>query len=125
MDRFPPYLLLTVSIFITLTYSVIRNMYSKNHVLNEASYYSFNFGCCLCSTVVLLVLGIGQLGVSWYSVLLGIVFGVMTLLAALFNMKALSMGPLAYTTVITTSSMMIPARSTSIRCATAVLSAWR
>lgn len=111
MDRFPPYLLLTVSIFITLTYTVIRNLYSKKHVLNESSYYSFNFWTGLCSTAVLLILSSGQLQSSWYSVLLGIVFGVITLLAALFNMKSLSIGPMAYTTVIVTSAMMIPALS--------------
>lgn len=111
MGQLNVYLLLGISMLITLTYVVIRNLYSKKYIVSDASYYSFNFWTSLCSAAVLAALSGGQLTGSVYSVLLGVAFGVLTLLAAVFNMKALSIGPMAYTIVITTASMMIPTLS--------------
>lgn len=48
---------------------------------------------------------------SLFTVLLGIVFGVMTALHNVYNMQALSTGPMNITLMITTSSTIIPTLS--------------
>ena len=111
MRLIPPYLLLTISMAATLAYTVMRNVFSKSFIRSDASYYSFNGWTSVCSAVTLILMNLSALTGSAYSLLLGVAFGVLTLLAALFNMMALNIGPMAYTTVIITASMMIPALS--------------
>lgn len=48
---------------------------------------------------------------SLFTVLLGIVFGVVTALRNVYNMQALSTGPMNITLMITTSSTIIPTLS--------------
>lgn len=48
---------------------------------------------------------------SMYTLLMGIGFGIITALQTLLNMTALKIGPLSYTTVIISCSMIIPALS--------------
>ena len=105
--------LLVVSIAITLAYNLIRNSFSKHSAKSGMDFQVFNLAC---STVSALVLAAAALiteapAPSWYTLLLGLVFGVVTALAALFSMRALERGPASYTTLIVTSSMMIPALS--------------
>lgn len=63
--------------------------------------------------VCILLFGIGliQGGISWFTVLLGVLFGVVTALSNLYTMNALSEGPMHITLLITTSSMIIPTMS--------------
>jgi len=63
--------------------------------------------------VCILIFGILTLNgiVSLYTVLLGILFGVVTALSNLYKMLALSKGPMHITLLITTSSMIIPTLS--------------
>ena len=52
-----------------------------------------------------------QGGISWYTVILGVVFGVATNLSAYYKMRSLSLGPMHITLLVTTSSMIVPAMS--------------
>lgn len=63
--------------------------------------------------VCILLFGIGMIGgtISWFTVLLGVLFGVVTALSNLYMMNALSEGPMHITLLITTSSMIIPTMS--------------
>ena len=63
--------------------------------------------------VCILLFGIGMIGgtISWFTVLLGVLFGVVTALSNLYTMNALSEGPMHITLLITTSSMIIPTMS--------------
>ena len=50
-------------------------------------------------------------GISWYTVILGLVFGAVTNLSAYYKMRSLSAGPMHITLLVTTSSMIVPAMS--------------
>lgn len=107
------YLLLIISITITLTYNLVRNTFSKHYAKNGRDFQLFNLACSAISafTVLLVAFFTRAALPSWYTLLLGVVFGIITALSALFNMRALERGPASYTTLIVTSSMMIPALS--------------
>ena len=109
------YLLLTVSILMNLAAnSVLKNDFCKKEVKNNADLYAFNGLTSVLSVVTLTVLAVvmGSLtSVSLYTILLGLVFGLFTALAAVFNMKALECGPMSYTSVIISCSLVIPAFS--------------
>ncbi|MGN1345239.1 MAG: EamA family transporter [Eubacteriales bacterium] len=108
-------LLLTVSILMNLAAnSVLKNDFCKKEVKNNADLYAFNGLTSVMSVVTLTVLAVmmGSLtSVSLYTVLLGLVFGLVTALAAVFNMKALECGPMSYTSVIISCSLVIPSFS--------------
>ena len=67
----------------------------------------------LMYAVCILLFGIGVIGesFSYFTLLLGIVFGIVTALSNFYQMKALSDGPMHITLLITTSSMIIPTMS--------------
>jgi drug/metabolite transporter (DMT)-like permease len=50
-------------------------------------------------------------GISWFTVILGLAFGVVTNLSAYYKMRALASGPMHVTLLVTTSSMIIPTMS--------------
>lgn len=109
------YLLLTVSILMNLAAnSVLKNDFCKKEIKNNADLYAFNGLNSVLSVVTLTVLAVvmGSLtSVSLYTILLGLVFGLVTALAAVFNMKALECGPMSYTSVIISCSLVIPSFS--------------
>jgi len=49
-----------------------------------------------------------------FTILLGILFGILTMAGSLFNMKAMALGPVSYTQLICCSSMIVPAFSGAI-----------
>lgn len=103
--------LLTVSVTLGLIYGVFRNICSKKHITTNADFYLFNTFSSLFSLVTLIIVTGGIKTMSVFTLLLGIVFGVATALAAIFCMKALMTGPMSYTTLIIYSSMIIPSLS--------------
>ncbi len=107
------YILLIVSVFSTMTGGIINSIYGKKKAKNEADFQLFNLiGSLICSAVILAVAVFSSSSFpSSFTVLLALVFGVVTALGAVFTVKALSKGPVSYTTLITTSSMIIPALS--------------
>lgn len=111
MEKINIYLLLVISVLITLIYGVLRNYYSKKNVKTVTDYYAFNFLSSILSAIVLIALSGGIQLPSMYTLILGIIFGMVTALAAIANLQALNIGPLSYTSVIITASMIIPALS--------------
>ena len=107
------WLLLLISVAVTLTYNLIRNTFSKQHAKSGMDFQLFNLVCSIVSMLtVLLTAGItGAAAPSLYTLLFGVVFGVITALNVLFGMQALERGPASYTTLLITASMMIPALS--------------
>lgn len=107
--------LLIVSILLNLmACSILRTKFCKNEVASGADLYSFNGFSSLLSMLTLIVVCAvsGSLALpSVYTLLMGIAFGVITALCAVFNMKALEIGPMSYTTVICYCSMLIPSLS--------------
>jgi drug/metabolite transporter (DMT)-like permease len=105
------WVLLSVSLVITLAYGMFRNYFSKNTVKTVSDFYIFNFASSLLSAAALLALSGGFKMPSAYTFFLGAAFGIATALAAIFNLQAFKIGPMSYTTVILTTSMIIPALS--------------
>ncbi len=107
--------LLIVSILMNVTAnSVLKNDFSKKEVKNNADLYAFNAIISILAMATLVVIGLvtgGLTSVSLYTVLFGLVFGVVTALAAIFNMKAFECGPMSYTTVIISCQLVIPSFS--------------
>ncbi len=107
--------LLIVSILMNVAAnSVLKNDFCKKEVKNNADLYAFNGMTSILAMASLAVIGIvmGSLtSVSLYTVLFGLVFGIVTALAAIFNMKAFECGPMSYTSVIISCSLVIPSFS--------------
>ena len=81
---------------------------------NESEQYSFNAGASLVCAIVLFLLSGCKIEISLYSLLMGLAFGVITMLNAIMNAKAIKIGPLGYTTVIVSLSTAITALSGAI-----------
>ena len=108
-------ILLTISIFMNLvSYGIVRSAFCKKEVGSNCDLHLFNAASSLLSMAALAIVCLAGSSLSrpsLYTVLLGIVFGLCTALCALLNMKALESGPLSYTNVIVSCSMVIPALS--------------
>lgn len=114
MEHFNPYLLLFISLVVSVLYGILRNQYSKKYVKINADFFVFNFIVSLLSAVIILVFAGGFKAVSAYTVLLGIVFGILTAGSVILALQALSIGPMSYSTVIICASMVIPSLSGGI-----------
>jgi len=108
-------ILLTLSVLLNvLTCGILRNAFCKKEIRTQADLYAFNTVSSIVSAVSILLFGVFMKSVSFpsvYTLLLGIVFGLATALCAILNMKALECGPLSYTNIIVSCSMIIPAFS--------------
>lgn len=101
---------LILSISSAVLQNGIFNFVCKKSLKTNDDIYKFNiFAYAVC----ILVFGILTLNgkISLYTVLLGMLFGVITALSSLYKMLALSKGPMHITLLITTSSMIIPTLS--------------
>lgn len=70
----------------------------------------YNAACGAISAVIFLLWG-GMTSLSWFTVLLGVAFGIVITVQQITNMRALECGPLSYTTVLISLSTLIPAVS--------------
>lgn len=103
-------ILLVLSISSVVLQNGIFNIVCKKALKTNDDIYKFNI---FVYAVCILVFGILTLNgkISLYTVLLGMLFGVVTALSNLYKMLALSKGPMHITLLITTSSMIIPTLS--------------
>ena len=105
-------LLLTVSVIMNLlSAGILRNHYCKKDIASSADLHVFNAVSSVFSaiTLALIALAGGSLSLpSLYTLLLGVVFGVVTALCAVLHMRALETGPLSYSNVIVSCGMVIP-----------------
>ena len=101
---------LILSICSVVLQNGIFNSVCKKHLKTNDDIYKFNI---FVYAVCILIFGILTLNgsLSLYTVLLGVLFGVVTALSNLYKMLALSKGPMHITLLITTSSMIIPTLS--------------
>ena len=102
--------LLILSISSVVLQNGIFNSVCKKRLKTNDDIYKFNI---FVYAVCILIFGILTLNgsLSLYTVLLGVLFGVVTALSNLYKMLALSKGPMHITLLITTSSMIIPTLS--------------
>ncbi len=98
------------SICSMVTQNSLFNYFSKKELKTDAHIHRFNG---IVYVVCILLFGIGLVNnkVSVFTMLTGLLFGVVTALTNLYKMKALSSGTMHITLLITTSSMIIPTMS--------------
>ena len=104
-----PYIILAVSILITVGVRSFSNIYSKKYTKNTADTAFFTLCSAVFSMVVVLVfvLGDGFQGVSWFTFLMAILFAAVSFVNTYSATRALVLGPLAYTCVIAAASSII------------------
>ena len=107
------YILLSISMLSMVLQNSLFNNVSKKDLKNTSD--TFYYNSCLYIVCVILfgVLALGG-SVSIYSVALGLLFGIVTMLSNFYKLSALSKGPMHITILITTSSMIIPAISGAV-----------
>lgn len=97
-----------------LTCGIMRTDYCKKHIRNHAELYLFNAVCSILSAAALAMIAAvsGSLAApSAYTLLMGVIFGLATALCAIFGMLSVECGPLSYSNIIASCSMIIPALS--------------
>ncbi|MBE7044858.1 MAG: hypothetical protein E7397_04960 [Ruminococcaceae bacterium] len=102
--------LLILTLMSSVTQNCLFNKVSKKDLKTSNHIYYFN--TCI-SLVCILLFGAMLLKgtLSLFTVLLGVIFGVMTALRNVYNMQTLANGPMNITLLITTSSTIIPTLS--------------
>lgn len=108
-----PYLLMGLSMAVALLSGVGTKLYLNKYNKGLGTRYLFSTVQTLLAVIALLIIG-GNFNVSVFTLLLGLGFGLLTGIQKVFNMKALEIGPWAYTTVISSLSTIIPTLSGAV-----------
>lgn len=107
------FLLLAVSMLACLLCGIITKLFTQRYGDRSVVQHFHNALVSLISGIALLALG-GLPDASVFTIVLGLVFGLITALQKITTLQALSCGPYAYTTVISCLSTLIPALSGAI-----------
>lgn len=106
------YFLLFLSVCANVAYSSFYNYFGKKVLKRRSDNYKINLMIYSVSIIFLIVIGlIKGLHITWFTVLLGILLGVAMALGSIFKLSALNCGPMSFTVMIITASMIIPAFS--------------
>ena len=101
---------LILSLAAALGVSIAKKYYADKNSMGISGGFIFNAVGCLFAAVILLCWG-GFGPSSVFTIVLGVVFGVVTALQGITNIAALQVGPMSYTTVIISFSTLISALS--------------
>ena len=101
---------LIVSMSAALLGTILRKLYTDRTQGNTAAVFLFNGICSLIAALILFLWG-GITSISPFTLILGVVFGLVTAIQTVTNLKAIEVGPLSYTTVIISCSTLISAIS--------------
>lgn len=102
--------MIITSVFASILENSLSNFVTKKKLKSGSeilSFYSYAYAVCIIAYGILVLNG----SVSLYTVLMGILFGIITALAIAYKMLAFTKGPMHLTLLFTTSSMIIPAMS--------------
>jgi drug/metabolite transporter (DMT)-like permease len=110
MQSINVYVLVAISIFSAVIGGIARTYYSGKVAKNIADYYFSNaIGSIVPALVLVLWGGIGH--VSIFTIVIGMVFGIVTVFQQIAYLKALNTGSMSYTAVIMSLSTIIPTLS--------------
>lgn len=104
------YILLACSLFAVVLGTVIKKYYMRESVKGLTPVFLYNAITGLVSAIIIYFWG-GIDKVSLFTLLLGIVFGLITTLQTITLLKAMEIGPMSYTTLINSFSTLIPTLS--------------
>lgn len=110
-SKIPVAVLFIVSLICCIAQQTSQAYYIKRKMKRESEQYSLNAGMSIVCALTLFFLGGCSLKASWYSVLLGVIFGVIIMGSSIFRAKAIKIGPFGYTSVIVNLSTAITALS--------------
>ena len=111
LTKIPNIILLVVTLTVCLGAQVLRNYYSKRVAKDTASLYSYcAFTSVVCAVFLWAVSGF-YVKISWYTVVLALLFGTVVALNTVTSSLALKIGPMSYTSVLGSSSTIITALS--------------
>ena len=104
------YILLACSLFAVVLGTIIKKYYMKESTKGLTAVFLYNaITGCVSGFIIFLWGGIEK--VSLFTLLLGIVFGLVTTLQTVTLLKAMEIGPMSYTTLINSFSTLIPTLS--------------
>lgn len=110
-SKIPVVILFIISLSCCIAQQTSQAYYIKRKMKRESEQYSLNAGMSIVCALTLFFLGGCSLKASWYSVLLGVIFGVIIMGSSIFRAKAIKIGPFGYTSVIVNLSTAITALS--------------
>lgn len=102
--------LVFLSILSVVYKNCVTNMLCKINLKTSNDINSFNAVSYIICILIFGVLLISE-QISWFTVVVALLFGVVTAVSSMYNMLALSTGPMHITLLIVTSSMIIPTLS--------------
>jgi len=111
LETVPVFILLLLSFASCLVGETVRNDYCKRVVSGISGHFMYCAVTNLMCMGMLWALSGFPTQASGYTIGLGALFGVLSTLALVLNMKALEIGPFSYTTVLTSFSVVITALS--------------
>ncbi|MBQ8308625.1 MAG: EamA family transporter [Clostridia bacterium] len=103
-------LLISISLAAALGGNVLKKYYTNKATSGSTAVFLYNTIVGLVSAIVLFAWG-GIARVSLFTLLLGVIFGLVTTLQTVTMLKALQIGPMSYTSLITSFSTLIPTLS--------------
>ena len=111
MENIPVLLLFIITMAANLTGGLTRTYYCKHISKSMQGYHLFNAVSSLVCGIVLLLLSGGNFKMSVYTLLMAVLFGIITAAQQITNSAALSTGPWSYTSMIISMSTVITALS--------------
>lgn len=104
--------LIVVSVFFSLIRGVFASKFSNSNIKDNVNLFLFNAISALFSVLILfvvdLVIGMDIFTVSLYSIILAIIFGLITFCSQAFYLKALENGAMSLSTMFLSCGMLIP-----------------
>ena len=107
----PAPLLLVVTIIANVAANVTRKQYGILGCGGRDNAYIYSAVTSAVCTVLMVLFSGFQISLSWYTLGMGLLFGVCTMLSTVFLAMAMRIGPMSYTLVINSASTVITALS--------------
>ena len=104
------WILLIISMTSALLGGIFKKIYAEKYAISQVSRHGLNIISAITTAICLVSINKGY-SASRITILLGIIFGIITALQQIFMLKALEAGPWSYTSVIISFSTVIPALS--------------
>ncbi len=110
IEAMNPFGLLAISMTAYLAVALLKKVLADRYIIDGSAQQIYNAVTSFAAALTLLAVGDFS-RLSAFTVLLGIAFGLITALQQIFSLRAIEIGSLSYTTVITSLSMLIPTLS--------------
>lgn len=109
LTRFSPTILLAISLLAVTAAHILKKVFNQHFETKTEVLFIYTLGNSLSAMIFLAFMGLSS--ISLFTLVVGLVFGIVTALQLICNLEALKHGPLSYTTVIVSLSSLIPTLS--------------